>query len=84
MPVDLDLLPDGAVTFNEANWKRLNLTLQINDLRIADYHRYIFTNHVIKLTFLVTESMVRRELERTAPLYHFRNSIRGLIFCHYR
>jgi hypothetical protein len=35
----LDILPDGAVTFYEASPTSLSLKLQINDLRVAGYHR---------------------------------------------
>jgi len=33
------LIPDGAVTFYEANPHNLTLRLQINDLRVIEYHR---------------------------------------------
>lgn len=35
----LDWLPDGAVTFYEASRKNLTLKLQINDLKVNQYHR---------------------------------------------
>jgi len=35
----LDILPDGAITFYEANDKSLSYKLQINDVRLAEYHR---------------------------------------------
>jgi len=35
----LTMLPDGAVTFYEANRNNLTLKLQINDLKVANYHR---------------------------------------------
>jgi len=35
----LDWLPDGAVTFYEANRNNLSLKLQINDLKVNQYHR---------------------------------------------
>ena len=36
----LTRLPDGAVTFYEANRNNLTLKLQINDLLVSAYHRY--------------------------------------------
>ena len=38
---DLRILPDGAVTFYEANDQNLTLKLQINDLRLFSFHRYL-------------------------------------------
>lgn len=35
----LDVLPDGAVTFYEANKRNLSAKIQINDLRLPEYHR---------------------------------------------
>lgn len=36
----LDVIPDGAVTFYEANDKTLYFKAQINDVRLLEYHRY--------------------------------------------
>lgn len=44
----LEILPDGAVKFYEANDKKLSFTLQINDLRIPEYHR---NNGITKITY---------------------------------
>jgi hypothetical protein len=35
----LSLIPDGAVTFYEANANNLTVNIQINDLRLYEYHR---------------------------------------------
>jgi len=35
----LYLIPDGAVTFYEASPHNLSLKLQINDIRVYEYHR---------------------------------------------
>jgi hypothetical protein len=45
----LDILPDGAVTFYEASPDNLTMRLQINDIRIPEYHR---TNAITKMKFL--------------------------------
>ena len=45
----LDILPDGALTFYEANSKNLTFKLQINDLRIPEYHR--FNNYLLYFYF---------------------------------
>ena len=37
---DLYVLPDGAVKFREANNQKISYNLQINDLRIQEYHRF--------------------------------------------
>lgn len=34
-----EILPDGAVTFNEASDTKLNFKLQVNDVRVWEYHR---------------------------------------------
>jgi len=36
---ELDIIPDGAVTFYKANDKELYYKLQINDIRLLEYHR---------------------------------------------
>ncbi|EGR34219.1 hypothetical protein IMG5_020170 [Ichthyophthirius multifiliis] len=43
----LDILPDGAIQFSEASKDKLKYKIQINDLRIPEYHR---NNGVTKLT----------------------------------
>ena len=40
------VIPDGAVTFYEANFTNLTIRIQINDLVPAEYHRY--RPHVLK------------------------------------
>jgi len=35
----LEWVPDGAVTFYQANKNNLTLKLQINDLKVGGYHR---------------------------------------------
>lgn len=35
-----DVIPDGAVTFHEANNQELHYRIQINDGRLPEYHRY--------------------------------------------
>lgn len=44
----LEILPDGAIKFYEANDEKLSFTLQINDLRIHEYHR---NNGITKITY---------------------------------
>lgn len=43
----LDVIPDGAITFFKANDEELKFRVQINDLRLLEYHRYkyIFIKH---------------------------------------
>lgn len=38
----------GAITFHEANDKRLNITVQVNDMKIHEYHR---SNGITKIRF---------------------------------
>ena len=45
---DLYLIPDGAVTFHNASEKFLNYTVQVNDIRIHEYHR---NNGVTKISY---------------------------------
>jgi len=33
------IIPDGSVYFENANTTNLNITLQINDVRVTEYHR---------------------------------------------
>jgi len=35
----LEVIPDGAITFSEANDKNLSFKIQINDVRLPEYHR---------------------------------------------
>lgn len=42
----LEVLPDGCVKFYEANDNKLSFTIQINDLRIPEYHRFECENFV--------------------------------------
>ena len=56
---DLDNLyyiPDGAVVFSQASEKKLDYRVQINDLRLPDYHR---NNGVTK--FMVKNSKVKEK-----------------------
>lgn len=53
----MDSLPDGAVVFYTANNESLVYKLQINDLRITEYHR---NNGVTKLMYLETFSGLMR------------------------
>ena len=42
------LLQDGSFTFNKANRHEIDVTLQINDVRLNQYHRYsLMVNEVI-------------------------------------
>lgn len=50
---DLHLIPDGALTFYEASKDNLTFKIQINDLRIPEYHR---NNGITKLKFQTKES----------------------------
>ena len=45
-----DVLPDGGITFIEENRKGVSVNLQVNDLRLSEYHR---TNGVTKLSFRI-------------------------------
>lgn len=45
---DLYLIPDGAITFNKASERAINLTIQVNDLRLHEYHR---SNGVTKIKY---------------------------------
>ena len=48
----LYLLPDGAITFYEANAHNLTLKLQINDVRIIEYHRYLIYKKIILILIM--------------------------------
>lgn len=42
------LIPDGAYTFYEANEKKINMSIQVNDIRLHEYHR---SNGITKLRY---------------------------------
>ncbi|CAK64013.1 unnamed protein product (macronuclear) [Paramecium tetraurelia] len=50
---DIWMIPDGAFTFHNANEEYLNVTIQVNDLRIPEYHR---ANGITKVFFKVAEN----------------------------
>lgn len=57
--LDLDVLPDGAVKFLIANDEKLSYILQINDLRVQEYHRFFIICYFFKINFyLLKEIMV--------------------------
>ena len=43
------VLPDGAVTFYEANPKNISYKVQINDINFPEYHRYYLYQLLTKL-----------------------------------
>lgn len=45
---NLYLIPDGAITFHGASETMLNYTIQINDLRLHEYHR---NNGITKISY---------------------------------
>ncbi|CAD8183724.1 unnamed protein product [Paramecium octaurelia] len=45
---DLYLIPDGAYTFFEANEKKINMSIQVNDIRLHEYHR---SNGITKIRY---------------------------------
>ena len=48
-----DAFPDAAITFNSFNSSQLGVKIQLNDLRISEYHRNNgFTKSSFKLDFL--------------------------------
>lgn len=47
------MIPDGAITFHNANEDYLNVTIQVNDLRVPEYHR---ANGITKVFFKVAEN----------------------------
>jgi hypothetical protein len=46
--IDLYLIPDGAIIFHNASERFLNYTVQVNDIRIHEYHR---NNGITKITY---------------------------------
>jgi hypothetical protein len=46
--IELYLIPDGGITFNKASEKGLNMTIQVNDIRLHEYHR---SNGVTKIRY---------------------------------
>lgn len=45
---DLYLIPDGGYTFFEANEKKINMSIQVNDIRLHEYHR---SNGITKIRY---------------------------------